>query len=555
MSDDGIFDYVIVGAGSAGCVLAARLSEDADVSVLVLEYGGSDRSILIQMPSALAIPMNKERYNWFYETEPEPHLGNRRMACPRGKAIGGSSSINGMVYVRGNPLDYDRWAEEDGAAGWSYRDCLPYFRKAERFSGGENMYRGGSGPLATTNGPCDNPLYEAFVEAAVQAGYARTEDYNGYRQEGFGRMDRTVDNGVRASAANAYLRPALKRPNLTLRTHARVTGLIFDKQRVTGVEYDVKGSKRRVHARREVILSGGPINNPQLLQQAGIGDPDVLQSRGIEPRHALPGVGENLQDHLEVRVQHACTRPITLNGKLDPLSKLLIGLRWLLFKDGLGATNHFESTGFIRTHAGVKYANAEYHFMPCAISYDAQKIEKRHGYQVYIGPFRSQSRGWVRVRSTDPGEKPEIRFNYMSRKEDWEEMRACIRLTREIFAQPAFDPYRGEEIAPGLDAQSDEALDDFIRETVQPAYHACGTCRMGPSDNAMSVVDTEGRLHGLDGIRVIDSSVIPSIVTGNLNACTIMLAEKMADAVRGHAPLPPEDVPVFVHPEWQTKQR
>lgn len=555
MSHDGIFDYVIVGAGSAGCVLAARLSEDADVSVLVLEYGGSDRSILIQMPSALAIPMNKERYNWFYETEPEPHLDNRRMACPRGKAVGGSSSINGMVYVRGNPLDYDRWAEEDGAAGWSYRECLPYFRKAERFSGGPDAYRGGSGPLATTNGPCDNPLYEAFVEAAVQAGYARTEDYNGYRQEGFGRMDRTVDNGVRASAANAYLRPALKRPNLELRTHARVTGLVFDGHRVTGIDYEVKGSRRRVHARREVILSGGPINNPQLLQQAGIGDPEFLQSCGIEPRHALPGVGENLQDHLEVRVQHACTQPITLNGKLDPLSKLLIGLRWLLFKDGLGATNHFETTGFIRTHAGVKYANAEYHFMPCAISYDAQKIEKRHGYQVYIGPFRSQSRGWVRVRSTDPTEKPEIRFNYMSRKEDWEEMRACIRLTREIFAQPAFDPYRGEEIAPGPDVQSDEALDAFIRETVQPAYHACGTCRMGPADNAMSVVDTEGRLHGLDGIRVIDSSIIPSIVTGNLNACTIMLAEKLADAVRGRAPLPTEDVPVFVHPEWQTKQR
>ena len=555
MPADRIADYVILGSGSAGSVLAARLSEDADRAVLVLEYGGSDRSLFIQMPSALAIPMNKPRYNWFYETEPEPHLGNRRMICPRGKVVGGSSSINGMVYVRGNPLDYDRWQEEGGAAGWAYRHCLPYFRKAESFSGGGDEYRGDSGPLETTNGPCTNPLYEAFIEAAVQAGYARTEDYNGYRQEGFGRMDRTVGNGRRSSAANAYLKPALRRPNLRLETRAFVTRILFDGRRAIGLEYRRDGMTFRALARREVVLAGGPVNNPQLLQLSGVGDPELLQARGIEVRHVLPGVGENLQDHLEARVQQACTQPITLNGRMGLWSQFLIGLRWFLFKDGLGATNHFEACGFIRTHAGVKYANAEYHFIPCAISYDAQKVERRHGYQVYIGPFRSKSRGWVRVRSTDPAEKPEIRFNYMSHEEDWREMRACIRLTREIFAQPAFDPYRGEEIAPGPDVQTDDELDAFIRDTVQPAYHACGTCRMGPPDDTMAVVGPDGRVHGLDALRVIDSSIIPFIVTANLNACTIMLAEKLADAVRGREALGPSNAPYFVHPEWQTKQR
>ena len=555
MTAERIADYVILGSGSAGSVLAARLSEDEDVSVLVLEYGGSDRSLFIQMPSALAIPMNKARYNWFYETEPEPHLDGRRLICPRGKVVGGSSSINGMVYVRGNPLDYERWEQEGGATGWGYRHCLPYFRKAESFSGGGDAYRGDSGPLQTTNGPCDNPLYEAFIEAAVQAGYARTEDYNGYRQEGFGRMDRTVGKGRRSSAANAYLKPALRRPNLALVTGALATRILFDGSRATGLEYRRKSKTYRALARREVILCGGPVANPQLLQLSGVGAPALLHELGIDVRHALPGVGENLQDHLEVRVQQACTQPITLNGQIGPLSQFLIGLRWLLFKDGLGASNHFEACGFIRTHAGVKYANAEYHFIPCAISYDAQRIEKRHGYQVYIGPFRSKSRGWVRIRSKEPTEKPQIQFNYMSHEDDWKEMRACIRLTREIFAQPAFDPYRGEEIAPGPDMQSDEQLDAFIRKTVQPAYHASGTCRMGPAEEPMAVVDMAGKVHGLAGLRVIDSSIMPFIVTGNLNACTIMLAEKLADAVRGREALAPSNAPYFVHPAWETKQR
>ncbi|SFO38167.1 choline dehydrogenase [Roseovarius lutimaris] len=555
MSTEQAYDYVVIGSGSAGSVVASRLSEDPHCRILVLEYGGSDSSMFIQMPSALAIPMNKKRYNWFYETEPEPHLGGRRINCPRGKVVGGSSSINGMVYVRGNPLDYDRWEEEDGVSGWAYRDCLPYFKRAETFSGGEDEYRGGSGPLQTTNGPCDNPLYEAFINAGVQAGYERTKDYNGYRQEGFARMDRTVGNGRRSSAANVYLKPAMKRGNIKIVTHALATRLLLEGKRAVGLEYTVRGKSHRVKATKEVILAGGPINNTQLLQLSGIGNEETLREKGITPLHHLPGVGQNLQDHMEVRIQQACTQPITLNGKMGLISRGLIGLQWLLFKSGLGATNHFESCGFIRTRAGVKYANAEYHFMPAAISYDAQSLNKQHGYQVFIGPFRSQSRGWVEITSKNPQDKPKIQFNYMSKEEDWIDMRACIRLTREIFAQEAFAPFRGEELTPGKDAQTDDELDAYIRETVQPAYHACGTCKMGPESDENAVVDPTGRVHGLSHLRIVDSSVIPSIVTGNLNACTIMIAERMSDFIRGHDPLPAVDVPVFVHPNWKESQR
>jgi choline dehydrogenase len=548
------FDFVVVGSGSAGSVLANRLTGDGCHSVLVLEQGGSDRSVFIQMPSALAIPMNSPRYDWGYRTEPEPGLGGRSMHCPRGKVIGGSSSINGMVYVRGNPLDFDGWAE-GGAAGWAYRDVLPYFRRAETRSAGGDGWRGSDGPLHTSYGRLANPLYRAFVEAGRQAGYAESEDLNGFRQEGFGRLDMTVHRGRRWSAANAYLRPALRRPNLQLRAHCLATRVVFEGRRAVGVAYRRGGTETVVRARREVILCGGPINSPQLLELSGIGRPDEMARHGIATLHALPGVGENLQDHLEFYFQVACTQPITLYSSLGPLAKLRIGLRWLLAKDGLGATNHFEVGGFIRSRAGVRYPDIQFHFLSLAISYDGSRQVRRHGFQAHVGPMRSKSRGSVRLRAADPAERPAIRFNYLSHPDDLEEMRACVRLTREIFAQDAFAPYRGEELSPGAHVREDAEIDAFVREHVESAYHPCGTCRMGDPADPRAVVDAQGRVIGLDALRVVDSSIMPAITNGNLNAPTIMIAEKCADAILGRPPLPPSDVPVHCAPDWRTAQR
>jgi choline dehydrogenase len=548
------FDFVVVGSGSAGSVLANRLTGDGRHSVLVLEQGGSDRSVFIQMPSALAIPMNSPRYDWGYRTEPEPGLGGRSMHCPRGKVIGGSSSINGMVYVRGSPLDFDGWAE-GGAAGWAYRDVLPYFRRAETRSAGGDGWRGSDGPLHTSYGRLANPLYRAFVEAGRQAGYAESEDLNGFRQEGFGRLDMTVHRGRRWSAANAYLRPALRRPNLQLRAHCLATRVVFEGRRAVGVAYRRGGTETVVRARREVILCGGPINSPQLLELSGIGRPDEMARHGIATLHALPGVGENLQDHLEFYFQVACTQPITLYSSLGPLAKLRIGLRWLLAKDGLGATNHFEVGGFIRSRAGVRYPDIQFHFLSLAISYDGSRQVRRHGFQAHVGPMRSKSRGSVRLRAADPAERPAIRFNYLSHPDDLEEMRACVRLTREIFAQDAFAPYRGEELSPGAHVREDAEIDAFVREHVESAYHPCGTCRMGDPADPRAVVDAQGRVIGLDALRVVDSSIMPAITNGNLNAPTIMIAEKCADAILGRPPLPPSDVPVHCAPDWRTAQR
>ena len=547
------FDFIIVGAGSAGCVLADRLSAEGG-KVLVLEFGGSDRSVLIQMPAALSIPMNMPKYNWGYESEPEPHLDGRRLHCPRGKVIGGSSSINGLVYVRGNPLDFERW-EEEGASGWGYRHVLPYFQRAESRQEGGDSWRGGSGPLATRYGRIDNPLYTAFVEAARQAGYPATGDINGEQQEGFGRMDMTVKNGVRWSAANAYLKPAMKRPNLQVRTHALVTRILFEGKRAVGVRYLQGNVEHEVRASREVILSGGPINSPHLLKLSGIGPAEELKAQGIDVVHHLPGVGENLQDHLEFYFQVACTKPITLYSRQNLVSKGAIGARWLLRRDGLGATNHFETCGFIRSRPGIRYPDIQYHFLPLAVTYDGKGLASEHGFQAHVGPMRSKSRGFVRLKSPDPREYPRIQFNYMSHEDDWTEMRACVRLTREIFAQKAFDPYRGWEIQPGPEVNTDEEIDAFIRRKVESAYHPSCSCKMGSPHDPMAVVDPETRVIGLEGLRVVDSSIMPSVTTGNLNAPTIMIGEKGADHILGKPLAAASNAGYYVAENWQSAQR
>ena len=522
--------------------------------MLVLEYGGSDRSLLIQMPAALSMPLNMDRYNWGYQSEPEPHLGGRIMNTPRGKVLGGSSSINGMVYIRGNPRDFDRW-EHEGAAGWGYRHVLPYFRRAEHRAEGGDAYRGDAGPLRTRTGALANPLYSAWIEAGRQAGYPVTEDVNGFQQEGFGRMDMTVHRGRRWSAANAYLKPAMRRANLRVLTHARATGVVLERGRAVGVRYRRAGRDHLAMAGSEVILCGGPIASPQLLMLSGIGPAGQLAQHGIAVRHALPGVGENLQDHLEFYFQVAVRRKITLYASMNPLGKALIGARWLLRRDGLGATNHFESCGFIRSRAGVEYPDIQYHFLPLAVRYDGRAVAAGHSMQAHVGPMRSRSRGWVRLRSADPADRPRILFDYMSHADDWTEMRACVRLTREIFAQAAFAPYRGAEIQPGEAVHDDEQIDAFVREHVESAYHPCGTCRMGAADDPLAVVDPQTRVIGLDGLHVVDSSIMPSVTTGNLNAPTLMIGEKAADAILGRAPLAASNAPIYAAAGWRERQR
>jgi choline dehydrogenase len=546
-------DYVIIGSGSAGSTLAYRLGE-AGKSVVVIEQGGTDVGPVIQMPAALSYPMNMPIYDWSYSSEPEPHLGGRRLVTPRGRVIGGSSSINGMVYVRGHACDYDTW-EEMGAQGWSYADVLPYFQRMESWHGdtGDASFRGHDGPLHITRGPRKNPLFNAFIEAGREAGYPVTPDYNGQAQEGFGAMEATIWKGKRWSVASAYLRPAMKQGNVSLiRAFAR--RVIIENGRAIGVEIERGGQIEVIPAGVEVIVSASAINTPKILMLSGIGDAAHLAEHGIPLVAHRPGVGANLQDHLEIYIQFQASQPITLYKYWNLWGKALIGAQWLLTKKGLGASNQFEACGFIRSKAGVEYPDLQYHFLPIAVRYDGKASAAGHGFQVHTGPMRSKSRGAVTLRSSDPKSVPKILFNYMSQPSDWQDFRTAIRLTREVFAQPAMQPFVKTEIQPGLNLQSDDELDNFLREHVESAYHPCGTARMGRRDDLMAVVDPDCRVIGVEGLRVADSSIFPRLTNGNLNGPSIMTGEKAADHILGRK-LPKSNQTPVMNPNWRSTQR
>jgi len=545
-------DYIVVGAGSGGSAVAYRLAE-AGHSVLVIEAGGSDAGPFIQMPGALSYPMNMRRYDWGYRTEPEPHLGGRMLACPRGRVIGGSSSINGMVYVRGHARDYDHWAAQ-GADGWRYADVLPYFKRMENWHGQEgdpSEWRGQGGPVHVSRGARENPLFDAFIEAGRQAGYNVTEDYNGGQQEGFGAMEATIWQGQRWSAARAYLRPALATGRAKL-LRGEVAHVVFDTEnRACGVRLQ---DGREVTARREVVLAASSINTPKLLMLSGIGPAAHLAEHGIDVRADRAGVGQNLQDHLELYLQYSASQPITLYKYWNLPGKAWVGAQWLFARKGPGASNQFEACAFIRSRAGVDYPDIQYHFLPIAVRYDGKAAAQGHGFQAHVGPMRSASRGWVKLRSADARDAPRICFNYMSDPQDWEDFRTCIRLTREVMGQAAFQPFIRDELQPGADIQDNDALDGFIKSHVESAYHPCGTARMGRASDPSAVVDAQGRVIGVDGLRVADSSIFPRITNGNLNAPSIMVGEKIADHILGRS-LPAENLEPWVHPDWANAQR
>jgi choline dehydrogenase len=542
------YDYIIIGGGSAGSVLANRLSADPKTKVLVLEAGRPDHRLdfRIHMPAALTYPLAGKTYNWWYESEPEPWMNNRRIYQPRGKVLGGSSCINGMIYIRGNAMDYDKWSKDDGMDNWSYAHCLPYFRRFECRTAGADEYQGAVGPLYLTTPECDNPLFNAFFNAVQQAGYPLTKDVNGYQQEGFGKFDRNTYQGRRHNAARAYIHTVKNRRNLTVKCKAHTNRILFQGKRAVGVEY-TKGRRTMQAYGGEIISCGGAINSPQLLQLSGIGNGAELSSLGIDVVQNLPGVGENLQDHLELYVQYACKKPVSMFPALQWYNQPWIGLKWLFGHTGEAATNHFEAGGFIRSNDQVEYPNLQYHFLPIAIRYDGSAPNEGHGYQVHVGPMNTDVRGHVKIKSDNPADYPSILFNYLSTEQERREWVEAIRKTREIMTQPAFDELRGRELAPGDQAQTDEEILDFVAREGESAYHPSCTCAMGTHD--MAVTDPEMRVHGVDGLRVVDASVMPYITNGNIYAPVMMIAEKAADMILGNTPLAPENVPYYKHDE------
>ncbi|HVI91376.1 MAG TPA: choline dehydrogenase [Dongiaceae bacterium] len=549
------YDYIIVGAGSAGCVLATRLTEDTEVRVLLLEAGPRDKSWKIDMPSGMGQLLSSTQFNWNYVSDPEPFLDNRRLTHPRGRVLGGSSSINGMVYIRGHARDYDQWSQA-GNRGWSYAEVLPYFKRAEKHENGATKYHGGDGPLFVTSPKIErSPLCQAFIRAGIEAGYPAAPDVNGHRQEGFGPIDRTTRDGKRWSAARGYLAQALDRPNLTIVTGALAQRVLLDGNRATGIDYTVDGQTQRAYADREVILCGGAINTPQLLQLSGIGAPDHLREIGVEVKHALPGVGENLNDHPDVVIQHRCKQPVTLFPVSRGPRKYLTGLQWFINQKGPASTNHFEAGAFIRSQPGVEHPDLQLTFMPLAVIPGSVDTVPEHAFQVHLDLMRPHSLGYVKARSANAKEPPAIRFNYMKNPRDRADMRAGVRLTREILAQPAMQPFAGDELFPGINVKSDDALDAWARKAIETCYHPVGTCKMGRASDGLAVVDDQLKVHGLSGLRVVDASIMPVIVSGNTNAPTIMIAEKASDMIRGKAPLAADGAPVWIAKDWERAQR
>ena len=542
------YDYLIVGGGSAGSALGNRLSANPENRVLVLEAGRPDYKwdVFIHMPAALAFPIGNKHYDWMYESEPEPHMNHRRIYHARGKVLGGSSSINGMIWQRGNPMDFQRWSKDPGMESWDYAHCLPYFKRMENCLADPNSpFRGESGPLQLERGPIKNPLFKAFFEATVEAGYPRTDDVNGFRQEGFAAFDRNLRRGRRLSAARAYLYPVMKRPNLTIKTRAMVTKVIFEGTRAVGVEVIIKGKKRIIRS-REVVLSGGAINTPQILQLSGVGKTTDLEALGIPVVKDLPGVGANLQDHLEVYVQYSCTKPVSMQPMLKFWRRPLIGAQWLFFRKGPGATNHFEAGGFTRSNESVKYPNLMFHFLPLAIRYDGTAPSSGHGYQVHVGPMYSDARGTIKIKSRDPFEKPALRFNYLSTEQDKQEWIEAVHVARHILTQKAMEIYNGGEVSPGPSVGTDEEILEWVRRDGETALHPSCTAKMGT--DIMSVVDPKTmKVHGVEGLRVVDASVFPYVTNGNIYAPVMMVAEKAADLILGNDPLPPENLEFYRH--------